>query len=950
MLTAGQMAYWCVGSLIINAMANSSGLRLCTYNCRSIKSSLYDVKLLCDNHDIVFVQEHWLLPFELSMLSSIHSDFHGFGVSAVDTSVDLLVGRPYGGTAILYRKHLASATKIVNTYESRITAITIESALGPILFVNVYMPTDYGDSDCLDSYLDICSKISSLFTDTECAFLVIAGDFNCDIGSRFYPMFLQLAEDNDLAQSDLTRLGLTNVFTYCSDSGLNLSWIDHVVCSRPVDRLITSVNVLCSYISSDHKPLSIHFESLTPQSCSPAERDVYLHSNKPCWDKVEDCHLLRYADELNVLLSNIDIPKCLLYCNDVLCTNQVHLHAIDAYYNSIITAVSLAVDDCIPLTNTNRQNNNFIVPGWSEYVDEKHEVAREAFLDWVLAGKPRAGALVIRMRRTRASFKLALRYCKQHEDQIRADACAESMQSRDSKSFWRNVYKISNNKATKYATAVGGAVGDDAIANLWKDHFQQLYSSVSAATDKQLFTERITSANRCTATAITMDDIRSAIGQQKKNKAAGPDGLQAEAFIYGQARLYAHLSILFGLFCKHQYVPVKFAQSTIVPLVKCKGGDLTDVNNYRAIMLSNSITKILEVALSNKLTADADCDAYQFGFKKNHSTGHCTGLLKQTVEYYTKRGSHVFVCFVDFKKAFDRVNYWKLFNKLIDDGISVDIIALLSYWYSHQDVNVRWHNHLSDSFSIENGTRQGGILSPYLFIRYIRELLYSVINTRIGCNVGGMMMNILAYADDIALLAPSWAAMQCLIEVLAVNIGDIDMICNIDKTVCMVFKPSCRNKIVSQHFPCFTMLNRLIQYVTQFRYLGHILNNEFADDDDIKREIRNLFVRTNLLNRRFSRCSVSVKLSLFKAYCLCLYDAALWNSFASGTMDKLNSCYNKCIKIFFGYSRYYSVTAMLSELGLPTLTAFLANCRMSFLSRWNTSISIIVKHFVQLLP
>jgi len=41
--------------------------------------------------------------------------------------------------------------------------------------------------------------------------------------------------------------------------------------------------------------------------------------------------------------------------------------------------------------------------------------------------------------------------------------------------------------------------------------------------------------------------------------------------------------------------------SIIIPLVKCKGGDLADVNNYRAITLSNSVTKLFESVISNKL-------------------------------------------------------------------------------------------------------------------------------------------------------------------------------------------------------------------------------------------------------------------------------------------------------------------------------------------------------------
>jgi len=63
--------------------------------------------------------------------------------------------------------------------------------------------------------------------------------------------------------------------------------------------------------------------------------------------------------------------------------------------------------------------------------------------------------------------------------------------------------------------------------------------------------------------------------------------------------------------------------------------------------------------------------------------------------------------------------------------------------------------------------------------------------------------------------------------------------------------------------------------VKEFKYLGHIINNELSDNNDVKREIRNLFMRTNILIRRYSNCSVGVTLTLFKAYCMCLYDAGI---------------------------------------------------------------------------
>jgi len=63
-----------------NVMAKLSDLSLCTYNCRSIKNSVYDVQKLCAKYDIIFLQEHWLPPCELNTLSNIDTEFLAFGV------------------------------------------------------------------------------------------------------------------------------------------------------------------------------------------------------------------------------------------------------------------------------------------------------------------------------------------------------------------------------------------------------------------------------------------------------------------------------------------------------------------------------------------------------------------------------------------------------------------------------------------------------------------------------------------------------------------------------------------------------------------------------------------------------------------------------------------------------------------------------------------------------
>ena len=216
--------------------------------------------------------------------------------------------------------------------------------------------------------------------------------------------------------------------------------------------------------------------------------------------------------------------------------------------------------------------------------------------------------------------------------------------------------------------------------------------------------------------SYTWYDVAAAISKQKRNKAAGPDGIQMEAFIHSGPRLKFYLCVLFNLFLLHGYVPEEFCRSTVIPLVKCKSSDLSDVNNYRAIALANSVSKILETLMLDFIESSADADEFQFGFRKGLSTSLCTSVFKKTVNYYRQHGSHVFVCFIDFNKTFDNVDYWLLFCNLIESNGSVPCFyatRLLAHWYSSQLMQVRWQGVSSAYFKVAQGVRQGGILSPF---------------------------------------------------------------------------------------------------------------------------------------------------------------------------------------------------------------------------------------------
>jgi hypothetical protein len=177
---------------------------------------------------------------------------------------------------------------------------------------------------------------------------------------------------------------------------------------------------------------------------------------------------------------------------------------------------------------------------------------------------------------------------------------------------------------------------------------------------------------------------------------------------------------------------------------------------------------------------------------------------------------------------------------------------VLAFWYSrpNQLSCVKWHSVTSSNFSIGNGVRQGGILSPFLFNFYMRKIIKSVTTSGIGCYFLNSFLNMLAYADDIVLLAPSWHGMQSLLQLIENSAKELGMCFNTKKTVCMTFNPYDRSKIVCCQFPQFSLSGHMLSFVDSFKYLGHIIDNTLCDDLDINREVRNLFMRTNILKRR----------------------------------------------------------------------------------------------------
>ena len=335
---------------------------------------------------------------------------------------------------------------------------------------------------------------------------------------------------------------------------------------------------------------------------------------------------------------------------------------------------------------------------------------------------------------------------------------------------------------------------------------------------------------------------------------------------------------------------------------------------------------------------------YQFGFKKRHSTTLGCSVLKHVIDYYRKKGSYVFVSLLDLSKAFDNVDHRLLFKKLLCLKLPKNYINLLAWWYANQLVNIKWKSVTTDSFLMKNGTRQGSILSPYLFSVYMREVSISVTSSGVGCHIGNMLCNILLYADDIVLLSPAWRAQQTLLNICCDTVAPLSMKFNVSKSVTIIFPPlktSCR---VNFSFPNFELDGHNMCFVNKCKYLGHFLSTLEDDNVDIMNQRCLLYARTNFLIRKFANCSTEVKICLFKTYCVNFYGVSLWRCYNTTVLKKFEAAYIKCNKIFFGYDRRHHVASVFIDLRLPTVSTILHNAVHKFHESVHDHINILVQY------
>ena len=432
------------------------------------------------------------------------------------------------------------------------------------------------------------------------------------------------------------------------------------------------------------------------------------------------------------------------------------------------------------------------------------------------------------------------------------------------------------------------------IHERWVRFFRSLMNSKSDMLDpdipKRLPQQPVASALRIERTE---EEITTAMKAMASEKAVGPDGLPAELLKLGLQQDHAIVlefhRLTTPIWCKGKVLQ-QWKDAVITVLHK--KGDTTECGNYRGISLVSHPGKVLLEVVARRLGAYCEAKGLlpeeQCGFRPNRSTTDMMFVLRRLQEIGWKAGVSLFMCSIDLQKAYDTVDRTLLWQVLTRIGVPTQVIAVIQQFHEGMRACVRPDDGVcSDWFELEQGLRQGCVLSPLLFNIFFAAVLTVVLQrfseesvilaelvhlkeppTSMGPEpamdyvrraVWGMM-----YADDACKVSRSPQGLAKMIEVIVEVCRAFALTVSEKKTETMCMPPPRTPRTMVQ----IKVARQTYKQVQSFIYLGGAVTEVTDMSVEIGRRTRACWVRIRRYLRGLydhSKVALSHKTRMVKA-------------------------------------------------------------------------------------
>lgn len=759
-----------------------------------------------------------------------------------------------------------------------------ETSLGGVSYIvgAVYRPPN-APIEFLESMQDFLSNNVSPNTH-----LIIAGDFNLpgiqwnelEIGntsSKHCEVLLDIAFSNDLTQvvNEVTRIGTTR------ESLLDLVFIN----SKIRDYEISVHDGL-----SDHKLVLFSVKNVLPLK-NPKRKTIFVND----FSRADDVSIL---DCLEMSLYNFDGAA-----------------DVNSLWNQFKAIVHYCVNEFVPKRQKTVKKQNPWVN--REIIHLKRQLKRKR------KKKNRNQSEISHLSQIlREKLKTAK---EKYYSQTLAGFMKDSPQR-----FWRHL--APSNENTNYIVD-----SENVITNTSQiaDKYNKFFHSVFAASE--FVTEDFSrpspfAPNEMEDIFLSEEGILSLVLNIDPRKSAGPDGIPNEFLRRYAEWVSKYLLVIFRASLEQNSLPQDWLIARVVPIHK--SGDKHRVENYRPISITCTCCKILEHILSKSLFAYFESsnilNPSQHGFRRRLSTvTQLTETIHDLAKAIDERSQIDAIC-LDLSKAFDRVSHAQLLTKLLSYGVHTNIITWVKAYLSNRKQFVEFNETKSEILPVTSGVPQGSVLSPVLFLCYINDItegLDKSVTLRLFADDCLLYSNISCQEDQVTL--------NSAIKTVTDWCEKWKMKINYEKTVYTTITKKTKNILAFD----YQLNGKLLLKTSHFKYLGVTVSHDL----NWKNHINNLCCSAEkklwFLRRKLKGAPSNVKLTAYLTLVrpMLEYASVVWSPFKKNQIDKIERIQRRAARFILSkYKRQDSVTAMLIQLNLPTLSERREIARLKFIHLFYT--------------
>ena len=374
--------------------------------------------------------------------------------------------------------------------------------------------------------------------------------------------------------------------------------------------------------------------------------------------------------------------------------------------------------------------------------------------------------------------------------------------------------------------------------------------------------------------------------------------------------------------------PSNFKHAQITPIIKKAGLNPDDPANYRPISNLNSISKILERLILNRLLPhianSQNFHEFQSAYRRFHSTE--TALCKITDDIYSQldNGSVCALIALDMSAAFDTIDHQILSQRLNNTfGIRDKALDLISSYLSDRTSTVKIANSSSDTTAMPYGVPQGSVLGPVLFLLYVAPL-YNVVRSAATGSHSQILFH--QYADDTQLYLPI-PRLQCsshlellesCTESIFVWLTANGLALNPSKSESIIFfnphsKPQ---RDLANSLSCMTVAGTRVTVSASIKNLGVILDNRLSFDNQVSAVCKSCFFHLRALRK--IRASITLDIAKTVACSIVStrldYCNALYAGLSATNLSRLQRIQNAAARIVTQSSRRSHASPILSDL------------------------------------